>query len=144
MLNLIDTLYAEHNPRNLPQKFEETKDMHGKTMFLDWGREWFDKEIVDAASAISLHNLMTKPIMNGRKIDLERMPILYLLVLSDNIQVWRRHSIFRIIYPPDNVQILFNPKEIQCTLAIATEEKSQAKDVLENRLIDSELMIKVQ
>jgi hypothetical protein len=144
MLNLIDVLYAEHNPRNLPQKFEETRDMEGNTTYLDWGRNWFDKEIVDAASAISLHNLVTKPIMDDLQINLERTPILYLLVLSDNIQIWRRHSVFRAIYSPDAVQILFNPKEIRCTLAIAAEEKTEAKDVLERKLIDSELIIKVQ
>jgi hypothetical protein len=48
------------------------------------------------------------------------------------------------VYPPDAVSILFNPKEIRCTLAIADEEKSEAKNVLERRLIDGDMVIKVQ
>jgi hypothetical protein len=144
MLNLIDAIYAEHNPKNRPEKREKAKDMEGHVTNIDWGRKWFDKEIVDAAAVVSLHNLVCSPILQGRQIALENMPILYLLVLSDNVQVWRRHSVFRQVYPPDAVNILFAQKRITCTLAIADEEKSEARDVLENRLGDSELTIKVQ
>jgi len=123
---------------------EETEEKNGSYEFIDWGRQWFDGEVVDAAAVISLHNLVNDPILHDYQIPLEKTPTLYLLVLSDNIQVWRRHSVFRKVYPPDAVSILFNPKEIRCTLAIADEEKSEAKNVLERRLIDGDMVIKVQ
>jgi len=144
VLNLIDALYAKHNPRSLGYLSKKVKEKDGSYEYINWGRDLFDRKIVDAATVISLHNLVRNPILQDYQIGLEKTPILYLLVLSDNIQVWRRHSIFREVYSPDCINISFDHKEIRCTLDIADDEKLEARDVLEDKLDDSELTIKVQ
>jgi hypothetical protein len=142
-LNLIDALYAKHNPKSLPHLSKRVKEGGRYYKYIDWGRDWFDREVVDAAAVISLHNLVQDPILQHYRIDLDKVPTLYLLTLSDSIQVWRRHSVFREVYPPNSINLFFTPKEIRCALTIADEEKTAIRDVLERRLTDDELALKV-
>jgi hypothetical protein len=135
VLSLIDSLYAHYNTNSLPQCWIGD---------VDWGRDWFDNKIVDAAAAISLHNLMTNSILRDRRVDLADAPMLYLLVLSDTLQVWRRASVFRKVYSPQNVRVTFEKDTISCTLDIERNDKAEAKFILENKLKDARLQVKVE
>jgi hypothetical protein len=135
VLSLIDSLYARYNENSLREFWIGE---------VDWGREWFDTKIVDATAAISAHNLMTNEFFKGKSVVLADAPMLYLLVLSDTLQVWRRHSVFRKVYSPQRVRITFEPDTIFCNLDIEDHAKAEAKFVLENKLKDSKLKIKVE
>jgi hypothetical protein len=135
VLSLIDSLYARYNENSLRECWI------GK---VDWGRDWFDTKIVDAAAVISVHNLMANSIFKDKSVALADAPMLYLLVLSDTLQVWRRHSVFRKVYSPQRVRITFEQDTISCNLDIEDHAKAEAKFVLENKLNDSKLKIKVE
>lgn len=138
LLNLIDALYGEQNPQSLDVLWKVRSNYN-----IDWGRRCFDNQIVDTAVAISMHNILLEPIMEHHRIFLEKTPIIYLLALADNVQVWRRQSIYRKVYPPSCVKINFQPNEVQCTFNIPDMEKAGIKKVLEKKLVDNKLTIHV-
>jgi hypothetical protein len=135
VLSLIDSLYARYNENSLRECWIGE---------VDWGRKWFDTKIVDAAAAISVHNLMTNEIFKDKSVDLADAPMLYLLVLSDTLQVWRRHSVFRKVYSPQSVGITFEQDTISCNLDIEGGAKAEAKLILEKKLSDRKLKIIIE
>ena len=54
-----------------------------------WDRTDFDEDIVDACTAIFLHNLKSEDL-DGQKIHFQRAPLAYLLKLADTLQDWER------------------------------------------------------
>ena len=105
VLNLIDSLYAKYNPER-----EEHKKVYG----IDWGKRCFDTQILNAVSAISLHDLLDRINI----IHFEKSPLAYLLVLCDNLQQWDRYSLGQRTYDPFSIDIKFENKSIICKLLL--------------------------
>jgi len=103
--NIIDNLYMEKNPLR-----QMTKTENG----IDWGRRCFDTQILDAVSAIAMHDLLE----NVQGISLENSPITYLLVLCDNLQEWDRYSPGQRVYDPFSININFDGNQVVCRLSL--------------------------
>ena len=105
VLGIIDSLYAEKNPERA-----SSKEVDG----IDWGKSCFDTQILDAVSAICLHDVLDEL----DQIHFENSPIAYLLVLCDALQQWNRYAPKLGIYNPMSVEIVIFQDNIVCKLAL--------------------------
>ena len=86
VLNVIDAMYEKNNPGRLYESIVAPKSN------LDWNQEFFNEDIVSACSAIFIHNLQLR-CFKGTKINLQKAPLPFILVLSDSLQDWERPSL---------------------------------------------------
>ena len=96
VLKTLDGLYGFHNLNHIKTECRREG--------VDWGRNHFDREIIDAATAISIHNLV--PIIN-HDIEYTNSPLAFLLVFCDTLQEWDRFSQGQRVYDPFSVDISF-------------------------------------
>jgi len=102
MLKIIDGLYTKHNPNHY-ETDDELERHYGRNR-IGWGRNHFDQEIISAAAAISIHNIISN--INGH-IDYRETPLPFLLILCDTIQEWDRYSPGQRVYDPYSVNLNF-------------------------------------
>lgn len=121
VMNLIDSLYANNNPKR-----EESKILDD----IDWGKHYFDTQIVDAVSAMSVHNILEEI----DQISFENSPIAYLLILCDNLQQWDRYSPGQRVYDPNSVDIKFGRNQIACKLALSESRIHEIQEVVGKKL----------
>jgi hypothetical protein len=95
----------------------------------------FNEEILDAASAIAIHNFEWGS--NDEKINItDKIP--YLLVLSDMIQEWDRFSPDKMMLPPTGVDIQFNENNIRIYLALDDQRIKKIQSELDRKIKNDE------
>ncbi len=130
VLNIIDALYTRYNPEHL----EESVVVEG----IDWNIKFFRGEVLDAVTAIAIHNLL-------EKIVFEEAPLAYLLVLSDILQEWDRYSAGQRVYDPYSVKIEFSKDNIiLCKLNLPEMKYREIKNVIEEKLKAKAFQIKCE
>jgi hypothetical protein len=83
VLKVIDMLYSKENPKR------EYRDiLAGK---VNWNQKWFEGDVVQACTAIFLHNLENFRFA-GTPVRANRAPVAFLLRLADTLQEWDRPS----------------------------------------------------
>ena len=102
-LKILDKLYCDNNPDHY-RTDTDVASAYGSSR-LGWGRNHFDKEIVDACSAISIHNIMGE--LDNVNITYESARLAYLLILCDSIQEWDRFSPGQRIYDAFSIRPTF-------------------------------------
>ena len=83
VLKVIDMLYSKENPK---REFRDI--LVGK---VNWNQKWFEGDVVQACTAIFLHNLENFRFA-GAPVRANRAPVAFLLRLSDTLQEWDRPS----------------------------------------------------
>ena len=85
VLLVIDMMYEYHNP------LREHKDIRAVEPDINWNQHFFENDIVNACSAIFLHNLSPSHFQSTR-ISRTKAPLAFLLKLCDSLQEWERPS----------------------------------------------------
>jgi hypothetical protein len=112
IMKLIDMLYSAHNP----QKSVDTEAVNG----VSFSYRYFDTHIVNACSAIFLHNLNDEDFGYSR-LDFtdDRLVLPALLKLADEMQDWERPGRQgRKPFSANNYNIQFNTENRQLTFAV--------------------------
>ena len=84
-LFVLDMMYQKKNP------LREYRDIRGDEPYLSWNQKYFEGTILNACSAIFLHNLPTS-YFSLQKINRHNAPTAFLLKLCDSLQEWERPS----------------------------------------------------
>jgi hypothetical protein len=120
LLKITDMIYRAHN-----QNFQRVMEpIDG----VDYSYKHFDKHIINAATAILLHNI-DRTVFNSDSLDFsnQRHYIAALLRLSDEFQDWERPSIGRTVYLASDYDIhaeYYPAKKIEFTMP-----NNRAKDL---------------
>jgi hypothetical protein len=120
VLNIIDSIYYKKNENKLDRKMIEG---------IDWGAVCYDSQIIDAVSAIMIHDILHEV----DNISFDTTPIAYLLVLCDTLQEWNRPSRKRKVYNTGSIRLDFHIDKIICQLNYSK------KDVKKIRMICKKL-----
>jgi len=120
VLNVIDAWYFKYNPNAL-----EESVIHDN---LDWSRKYFHYDILDAASAIAVHNLTLDELKT--EICFEKAPLLFVLLFCDSLQIWNRNSPELQVYGPTSIKLGFKENQILCGIDLSGEDFDKVrKDV---------------
>lgn len=84
-LHVLDMMYQKNNP------LREYRDIRVVEPYLSWNQKYFEGPILNACSAIFLHNLPTS-CFSRQKINRQNAPTAFLLRLCDSLQEWERPS----------------------------------------------------
>lgn len=136
IFKIIDTLYTQKNPDHIVRD-DELKEIRPDSA--GWGREHFDTEIVDAAAAISIHNLAK--YLQPKEVDYETAPLAFLLILSDTIQEWDRYSSSRRVYDPNSIRLTFKNEIPKLQLALPIHKIENINETLGKLRIHKEGII---
>jgi hypothetical protein len=130
-LKIIDAMYHKANPARVMRR-QILDD-------LDFNYQFFTTDIIDACSALFIHNISLKyPYIN--KVDFSKAPLLFLLYLCDTLQEWDRYSEKKAIYSGNefdieckNNKISFScPKPLEGKIYNALHQRLQGLTVLVN------------
>ena len=132
ILRIVDHLYYMNNPDRSEEKTDD--------QMLDWGVKCFNKQIVEAVTAVSIHAILGE----FGEIHLENTPIAYLLVLCDNLQLWNRYSPKRKIYCPNDVTTDFRPNNPRFELNVDDDDLKGVEDVVNDKLHAENFRVQVQ
>ena len=102
-LKILDELYCVKNPGHYRTDAKVEREYGSSRR--GWGRKHFDKEIVDACSAISIHNIIGD--LDNVNITYRSARLAYLLILCDSIQEWDRFSPGQRFYDPFSIRPTF-------------------------------------
>lgn len=129
-LKVIDALYyyKNHNIGSM----ESLSDLNFNPMNLKI-------DIVDACSALFIHNIDIKYDGFSNKISFDTAPLAFLLFLCDTFQEYDRYSEKRDVYSGNEFNIVCNPNSI--SLCVPESLKSEMCETLSKRL--SGLMVTV-
>lgn len=84
-LRVLDMMYQKKNPHREYQRIRDADPNIG------WNQKYFDGPILNACSAIFLHNLPASSFYT-QKINRRKAPTAFLLKLCDSLQEWDRPS----------------------------------------------------
>ena len=113
-LKVIDAIYYKNNPKmEYGNKYRNN---------LDYNQENFDIDIVNACSALFIHNISSKYEGFKNKISFKIAPLAFLLFLCDTFQEYDRHSENRTVYSGNDFKISCNhdfislsvPESLEC------------------------------
>ena len=121
VLNLIDGLYAKHNPEKRPKK-----NIDG----LDFGTVCYETQIVDAVAGISLHSVLD----SIDTIIFEDSPLAFLLVLCDTLQEWDRFSPGQRVYDPFSINLEFCEERVLCRFSLSESKIHRIQHVINKKL----------
>lgn len=85
LLKVLDKMYEAFNPKR------EYIDIYKDDTSINWNQYYFENDIIQACSAIFIHNLPSHSF-NGTRIDPQKAPLAFLLKLADTLQDWERSS----------------------------------------------------
>jgi len=125
MLKAIDGLYTKHNPNHY--ETDDELERHYVQNRVGWGRNHFDQEIISAAAAISIHNIISN--INGH-INYRETPLPFLLILCDTIQEWDRYSPGQRVYDPYSVSLNFSDNLPSITFQLPENKINNIRNVL--------------
>jgi hypothetical protein len=120
---VIDYLYHEKNHDRSETKLDDFD--------VDWGWSCFRTQILDAAAAISIHDILGK--YQRTRLSANKQCVAYLLVLCDTIQQWDRPQQQRVIRPED-VEITLTEHSIHCRLSNLPPDKANDVRVVISKL----------
>ena len=134
ILYAVDLLYQHNNAGRVRQ------DIIGKSSNVNWNQDYFLNDIINACSAMFIHNL-PQNCFGDVKIKLELAPLAYLLFLADNLQEWKRPSpLNRFGYSPTLFEI--RVEQHQLIVKVPTPAmRSEITEKLSNRLDPFPVMI---
>ena len=92
------------------------------------------QDITEVSSAIALHNIDSKI-----EISIERHPLAWLLILSDELQEWDRKSSGRSELPPTGIDICIKNKRIKVKMASDRQTCILKEETIKKRLDFSEI-----
>jgi hypothetical protein len=132
-LNIIDALYVQNNPEAIRDSFV----VDG----IDWAMDYFYGDVLNAVASIAIHNLTSEELKS--KIFLEKAPLPYLLIVSDALQIWNRHSPKLPVYNPNVIEMEFEEDKVKCRLQVNDEDYLRAREDI-SRIESSKLEIDLQ
>jgi hypothetical protein len=109
LLRTLDFMYDAFNPHR------EYKNTYHKYSDINWNQSNFETHVVQACSAIFIHNLPVEAF-NGVKINPQNAPLAFTLKLADTLQDWERPSkdlaegisadLFELEYKDNSIKIV--------------------------------------
>jgi len=114
LLKTLDMMYEANNPQR------GYKDTYHNRSNINWNQKNFETHIVQACSAIFIHNLPVEAF-NGVRINPINAPLAFTLKLADTLQDWERPSkkypngfssdLFDLIYKSNSIKIVTTLEE---------------------------------
>ena len=134
ILYIIDILYEKYNTKR--------EDKRIKISNIDWNQKYFDEDIVQACSAIYIHNLDGECFKKA-KIDPIKAPLAFLLKLSDVLQEWERPSLRNLNgYDAENFEINIVEGKLILNADIPEEDKEKMRKEIASCLNTTNIQIK--
>ncbi len=130
VLKIIDDKYCQNNPNHYVHENEFIENEREKEA---WSRHFFDDDVVAAATAISVHNIIDR---TDSIIKFEKTPILYLLILADTLQEWDRYSPKARMSDPYALSIQFEGEQLNADLHLSNRKKQSIQMTLKKLLIN--------
>ncbi|HJT33063.1 MAG TPA: hypothetical protein VJ783_13560 [Pirellulales bacterium] len=133
VLKIIDMLYAKENPKR-----EHRDILRGK---VNWNQQWFERDVVQACTAIFLHNLENFRFARTL-VRADRASVAFLLRLADTLQEWDRPSGKEPDgHSPDLFDIEVSGDKLVYTTGIAEGIKQGLRVTLDQTLADHNVRI---
>ncbi|MFW9940473.1 MAG: hypothetical protein ACFFFT_05490 [Candidatus Thorarchaeota archaeon] len=135
ILYIIDQLYQKFNPKR------KYKDIYKKYTKINWNQNYFENDVVSAAAAIFIHNLPVDRFKE-KKIDPQKIPLPFLLKLSDLLQDWQRPSDFnKQGFPPENYDIEIKNNNLYFKINNENNRKSNLEGEIRATLLSDNIKI---
>lgn len=138
VLHVIDLIYQKYNPNR------EYRHIYvpGTDETISVNQRFFENDIVNACTAIYLHNLPRDSFRDSR-IDRKKAPLAYLLKVSDCLQEWERPSkVNQAGYLPADFEISIKDGILLYSANIPQGRLNTIRDELSSTLVATELIIR--
>ena len=130
-LKTIDVIYKKNNPRRLSRPYY----VNG----LDHDQRIFNTEILDASSAVFLHNISLEYPNFKNKIDINVSPIAFILFLCDTIQEWDRYATHKKMYSGEEFSLKCEQNSI--VINVPNEVEKKIMESLSKRLTGIKIIL---
>lgn len=120
-LLVLDMMYQKNNP------LREYRDIISVEPYLSWNQEYFEGPILNACSAIFLHNLPAS-CFSRQKINRNKASTAFLLRLCDSLQEWERPSKNNQSgEPASNFDITITTRGLELTVRVSSSKATKMR-----------------
>lgn len=134
-LFVLDMMYQKRNP------LREYRDIRGDEPYLSWNQKYFEGPILNACSAIFLHNLPTS-YFSLRKINRHNAPTAFLLKLCDSLQEWERPSKDNQVgEPSSNFDITITDRRLELSANVSSSKATKMINEITEALDANDVLI---